>query len=118
MKILVIDDEEEVLNVLNDILTTEGHEVILARDVKDGLENVTDAIDVIITDLRMRMAEVGGEQYIEIVKVRYPRIPIIVLSAFVESEEELLSLGASKVLNKPVSIEPLLAAIEEVTKKK
>jgi len=109
MKILVIDDEEEVLSVLDDILTTEGHEVVLARDVKDGLELVNESINVIITDLRMRMVEVGGESY--------PNIPVIVLSAFVESEEELINLGASKVLNKPVSIEPLLAAIAEVTQK-
>ncbi|MBU1864585.1 MAG: response regulator [Candidatus Omnitrophica bacterium] len=109
MNILAIDDETEVLECLKDILTSDGHTVSVAHDVREGLELVTGNTDIIITDLRMQ--KLDGEDYIEIIKVRYPNMPIIVLSGYIDSVEELEKIGAKKVLSKPLDVKQLLEAV-------
>ena len=112
MRILAIDDEDEVLTYLKEMLEGEGHTVVGAHNVKEGLEFIDRTFDAIITDLSMH--KLDGKDYIEIIKVRYPKMPIIVLSGHIVAKEALIELGVSRVLAKPINIPQLLEALNEV----
>ena len=73
-KLLIIDDNEEILIALSDFFSKTSYEVISANNGLDGLkliEKHKDAIDLIITDLVM--PNISGVAVISIVKKKYPR---------------------------------------------
>ena len=112
MNILIIDDEEEILECISEILSGEGHTVSVSRESESSLNLLGQKhFDLVITDLRM--PAINGNYLIEIIKVKCPKIPIIVLSGHIESEEELFKIGACTVLSKQVSIDRLLQAVNE-----
>jgi DNA-binding NtrC family response regulator len=112
MDILIIDDEEEILECIKDILEAEGHKVSVSRESESSLRLLDQKhFDLVITDLRM--PAIHGNYLIEIIKAKCPALPIIVLSGYVESEEELFKIGACTVLSKPVGIDRLLQAVNE-----
>ncbi len=114
MNILCVDDEVEIRDMLVEMLyESEGHVVTAVGTIQEALETVSETCDLIICDLRL--ATLSGTDYIEIIRVRYPTMPVIVLSAYIENEEELLALGATKVLSKPVHLPALLEAIHSVS---
>lgn len=115
MEILVIDDEEEVREYLKDVLESVGHKVITAGEVKEGLDTqIEKKFDLVIMDLKM--PKINGKEIIEIIRVRRPELPVIILSGHIESENELLRLGASKVIPKPIEMGILFDSINELTK--
>ncbi|MBZ1356397.1 MAG: response regulator [Candidatus Nealsonbacteria bacterium] len=80
-KILIIEDEEILLNLLQKKLTQEGYEVTIAKDGVDGIEEVRKEIpDLILLDIIMpRMG--GFEVMKELQKDRsFSKIPIIIIS--------------------------------------
>lgn len=117
MHILCLDDNQQVRDMLCAMLEEmEGHIVRGVPSIQEGLIFLDETYDVVIVDLNLEC--LSGEDYISIVKVRYPLLPIIVLSAYIESEEALLRLGADKVLSKPIDRDLLVTALEEVARGK
>ncbi len=118
MKILLVDDEPELLQSMDDILTSVGHEVILTGTVREAIRYLETGrlIHLIITDLVMP-GETGLD-LLEFVRanLRYQRIPIVVCSGYARSEavQNALRLGAKDFLVKPVDKAQLLAKIEKV----
>ena len=93
--ILVIDDEKNIREGLSMALEDEGYEVITAEDGKKGLEKALyDAVDLIITDLRMPL--ISGEEILKKVVTELPSIPVIVLTGHgtVELAVEAMRIGA------------------------
>ncbi|HWZ94957.1 MAG TPA: response regulator [Opitutaceae bacterium] len=116
-RILLIDDDDAVRNVLYLTLTNCGHTVIEARNGKEGLEQFKGAnADLVITDIVMP----GTEGFEVMMKLRrkHPAVKIIAISGGgLHNAEHYLHtaklLGAVKVLAKPFSYEALLAAVNE-----
>lgn len=107
-RILVVDDEPDVLFLMKTILGRAGHEVAMATNGAQGLEAAKQALpDLVITDLMMPVMD--GRQMIARMKDDddLANIPVIVVSAVPEE-----GLGADAVLRKPFGSDELLAAVE------
>ncbi len=112
-RILIVDDDEDVLHVLTDLVVSEGHEVIPEHDGNDAIKRLTspDVFDMFITDIRMK--PIDGFQLIRLAKERRPAMPILVISAYLNKEnmQRIRDLGCSAYLEKPFDIEDVCAAI-------
>eukprot|EP01037_Dinobryon_pediforme_P008423 gene8423-8511_t len=80
-KLLIIDDEERLRNLLARILQLEGYEVLVASTGKEGLKKLQqEIIPVVISDVKL--PDVNGIELTSQIKASYPATEIIVLTAF------------------------------------
>ncbi len=111
-RILVVEDDPSILNLLTALLTEEGHHVVPATNGQAGLE-MFDAhpFDLLISDLRM--SPMDGLELLEHVQKRRPRFPVIMMTAYgtVESAVEAMKVGAFDYIPKPFKINDLLLAV-------
>ena len=117
-KILVVDDESSITDLVYSILTEKGYEVTTAKDGKEGLK-VFESVkpDLVITDIVMPDME-GIEFMRSLVKMR-KALPIIVMSGNVLGTKFLETariFGAQATLRKPFAIQELLEVIAAVEK--
>lgn len=117
-RILVIDDDVQVLDMLYQTLTREGYDVLTASDGREGMRLFREApVDLIITDLIMPEKE-GIETIIEL-RRDFPDVKIIAMSGggrIVTKDYLHMAkiLGVQQTFAKPVSREQLLSAIFEL----
>ena len=120
MKILVFDDDKDIIDLMQDTLETDGHQIICALEGKECVARVKEdrEIELIIADIRVPVMD--GFDTIQVLRdLRLdPPVPIIVMAGFVGPEEvaKSASLGISQVLEKPVSLEDLRSAIQTAVK--
>ena len=115
-KIVVMDDEASVRNVLQIALKREGHEVITYEDAAPALEEVNwDEIDLVISDLVM---PTPGDQFVLILAQEEVEVPVIILSAHLTDArtEYLRELGVTQILAKPFEVKDLIATVNRVLK--
>lgn len=80
-RLLIIDDEDRLRQLLARILQLEGYEVIEAATAKDGLRRLThEVVDVVISDVKL--PDINGIELTKTIKTNYPAIEIIVLTAY------------------------------------
>jgi len=111
-RILVVDDEAGMTDLLRRLLTAEGHAVECARSAEEAEERLRSApFDLVITDLVM--GGKGGELLVRAVKEEHPDTEILVLTAHasVDSAIEVMKQGAFDYLRKPLLPEELLHAV-------
>jgi len=118
-KILVVDDESSITDLVYSILTEKGYEVTTAKDGREGLK-VFESVkpDLVITDIVMPDME-GIEFMRSLVKMR-KGLPVIVMSGNVLGTKFLETariFGAQATLRKPFAIQELLEVIAAVEKK-
>ncbi len=103
-KILIVDDEENIRQLLGRLCEAEDYDVLYARDTKTAFRVLEEkAIDVGIVDLKLPGA--GGIEILRRAKALYPRAEIIILTghADLQSAIDALRLGAFDYLEKPLS---------------
>ena len=116
-RILIIDDNTEVLGTYSRILEHAGYEVVVATDGKKGIRTFREEPpDLVITDIIMPEKE-GLDTIMELWR-DYPDVKIIAISGGgkVEPEDYLgiaKKLGAVCTLTKPIEREDLLKAVQE-----
>lgn len=119
-RILIIDDDAQVLDMLRQTLEREGHEVMDASNGNEGIRLYRECpADLIITDIVMPEKE-GIETIMEL-KRDFPDVKIIAISGGgrIDPEEYLRmakGLGALRTFAKPVEREKLLGAVRELTR--
>lgn len=109
-KILVIDDDLDILNLIKDILEDDGYEVITSNSAYDAHEKLNDDIDIILLDVMM--PEYDGFSFCS--KIRHELdIPIVFLTAKTSEEDIVkgLALGGDDYITKPFSINQLKARV-------
>ncbi|NPB08991.1 MAG: response regulator [Thermodesulfobacteria bacterium] len=106
-RILVIEDDLEVLNMVLDYLKVLGYEAVGAEDGLKGLKALRqDHFDAVVTDITMPY--VSGIGIISIIKKDNPEIPVIAITGFGEEVETLAQeKHADAVLSKPFAMEQL-----------
>ncbi len=118
MRILLVEDEEEIRKIIKMNLVLEGYEVITADNGLKALEIVqSQHFDLIILDVML--PEVNGFQICEQVRLRNSKVGIIIVSAKDTSEDRItgLKLGADDYLSKPFILEELLLRIQNLLKR-
>jgi signal transduction histidine kinase/CheY-like chemotaxis protein len=119
IKILVVDDEERVRQLLCEILEESGYEVIMANNARDGLALFDqDDFDAVFTDIGM--PGMNGWEFSRAIRERNRLIPLAVITGWGEiiSETEKTSAGVDWVLTKPFSVDEILDVTEEVVRRK
>jgi len=112
-KILIADDNHDILLYLNRILSDTGVDVIQARSGEQALQLVKDNDDIDLILLDMQMGEMNGlEATREIRKIR-ESIPIVAQTAFIFEEEQdfILEAGCDACIIKPVRQEQLYSVV-------
>ncbi len=118
-RVLVVDDDAEVMRFVCDQLTAHGYR---AKGVTSGTEATrtveNEPIDVVITDIRM--GDVSGLDLIAWLKRYDPRIAVVAITAFgsIETAIRAIKLGAFDYLTKPFTPDALLLAVEKVTRER
>jgi CheY-like chemotaxis protein len=114
--VLLVEDEPTLARVLERVLSEGGYEVTLCDDGLDALDMVrrgATRIDVVVSDVGLPGLR-GDKLAAEVRRVR-PTLPVLLLtgysSAVAPGNEE--ALGVAAVLEKPVTIEDLLAAVRD-----
>jgi DNA-binding NtrC family response regulator len=118
-KILIIDDNEELLDALCNFFTMKNYNVKCATNGLEGLKIIEaekDGLDLLITDLVM--PNVSGVGIISIMKKKDPEIPVIAITGWGEFPEALAEEArADRILKKPFELEELFGVVEELIKR-
>ncbi len=117
MKILIVDDEELIRNVIKEYCILENFEVIESENGLDAIEKIkNNNIDLMVLDIMMPKLD-GFSAFKEIKKIK--NIPTIVLSARSEEFDKLsgFDLGIDDYLTKPFSPKELMARIKAILKR-
>lgn len=116
-RIMVVDDEEDIREILQEFLTTAGYKVSVFENgarAFDAFQKEPDQFDLIVTDMTMpRMT--GGELAKNIFRIR-ENLPIILCTGYSEtiSEAHALDMGIRRYHQKPLSNKDLAVSIREI----
>ena len=114
-KILIVDDEPDIVEVLGDRLGASGFDVRIALSARACYAAVAeDAPDLILLDIQM--PEVGGMEALAELKANYPDIPVLMCSASTVqgAPQEALEAGAAGYVLKPFEPEDLMQKVNDV----
>ena len=113
-RILVVDDEESVRELLCTVLSRKGHEVLLADGGQKGLD-LFEKRRPQLTILDLHMPELHGIEVLRRIRSRDPQTPVIILTGYatVEAESVARMLGVTQFLQKGFSLHELGAAVRE-----
>jgi len=117
-KILIVEDEPNMVAGLRDNFEFEGYEVITAPDGVAGLERaLTESPDLVVLDVMM--PRLSGLDVCRQLKSKRPSMPIIMLTARGQEVDKVvgLELGADDYVTKPFSIRELLARVKAVMRR-
>jgi two-component system response regulator HydG len=116
-RVVIVDDDEDLRNLVNDHLTSEGFEVMAFKDPADVLAVASRKpefwmqTDLVVTDLNM--PQIGGIEFIKKLQSLPGQLPVIVLtnSNTVEHAVEAIKAGAYDFLLKPINFNQLLVSM-------
>jgi len=115
-RVMIVDDEPDIRKVVRMTLHKAGYDVVEAEDGQKAIEVINTGenrlmLDVIICDIRM--PKINGVEAITYFRKEYPRVPLIVLTGFPDTEmaTSFLRDGVVDYLVKPVEGEKLKAAV-------
>ncbi|NLA27958.1 MAG: response regulator transcription factor, partial [Firmicutes bacterium] len=117
-RILVVDDERPIAEILQYNLEKEGYEVILAYDGEEALERLEqDHPDLVLLDIMLPKKD--GFTVCREIRAQQKRIPIIMLTARETEIDKVLGLelGADDYVTKPFSARELLARVKAILRR-
>jgi CheY-like chemotaxis protein len=111
-KILVIDDEVSVLEIVAEVLSARGHSVTVAPGGREGLLSFSSGgYDLVMTDLGM--PDMNGWDVLRAVKDSRPATPVLVLTGWGDTTEVPSGARPDGVLTKPFDLKRLATAVSE-----
>ncbi len=116
-RLLLVDDEVKILDMIDNYLKREGFETIRASNGNEALELFRNqSFDLVVLDLML--PELNGLEVCKEIR-RFSEVPIIMLTAKTDEIDKLLGLelGADDYINKPFSLRELTARIKAVLRR-
>ncbi len=118
-RVLVVDDEPDLIRILEFGLRAAGYQVEIAADGQEGLKKAREIRpDIILLDLML--PKLDGYKVCRLLKFdeRYRQIPIIILSARTQEGDQALAkeMGANRFITKPYEFSEILTHIEALLK--
>ena len=107
-KILIVDDEADILEILKFVLEAQGYECITASDGEEGLNLAREVKpDLIILDVMM--PKINGYKISRLLKYdnKYKNIPILMITARSQEEDKIIGeeTGADEYITKPFNVD-------------
>lgn len=120
-KILIVDDEPDIVETLKFLIESEGFESITALDGEDALKKAKEENpDVMILDVML--PKINGYKVCRLLKFdnKYKHIPILMVTARSQEEDKIIGeeTGADEYITKPFDIEEVLQKIHFYLNKK
>lgn len=118
MKILVIDDERSIRNLMQEILEDEGHSVDVAEDGAKGVEMADkERYDVIFCDIKM--PGLSGEEVLDTLHEKGIETPVIMISGHgdIDTAVSCIKKGAFDFLSKPLDLNRILITVKNATER-
>jgi DNA-binding NtrC family response regulator len=113
LRILIVDDDREMVSMLGDVLGDAGYQTLRAHSGVEAMQVVArEHPDLLISDLRM--SGMSGHQLQRELKTVAPDLPVVIITAFgsIETAVESMRLGAFDYITKPFSNDELLLVVE------
>lgn len=115
-RILVVDDEESVCQMLRDLFEAEGYDVLTALHASKALEYLYDKekeINAVLADIRM--PDVDGLEFFSQIRREGYTVPVVVMTAYgtTNTAIQAMKLGAFDYVLKPFNIEELLLTVNK-----
>ena len=114
-KILIIDDDLDILETTGALLRNENYEVFSADTVERGIEMIDEVSpDLILLDIMFPEKKTRGFEASTEIKEKYPRIPIFALTAINREyafDLNIDDIQAEEFINKPIKIDKLVEMI-------
>ncbi len=118
IKILLVDDEPDILSLLQDVLKRRKYDVLTANSVINASKilDQNEDIDLVISDIKM--PEGTGIDLLKKMREKDPIKPVLIfLTAFTDiSVEDIYNRGASDFIEKPIDIKDFTKTIEDILK--
>ena len=114
MRILIVDDEEVLRDVLEVVLRREGFDVVLASSGEEALNVLdTDAIDLVILDVML--PGISGIDTLRAIRIADPLLPVVVITAFssIDGAIEAMKHGAFHYIPKPFKNEEVVLTVNK-----
>jgi DNA-binding NtrC family response regulator len=112
-RILIVDDEPNVVNFLSILLQREGYEVVTATSGKEALEKLKEnRVDVVLADLKM--PEMDGLELLSRIKQMDNQIAVIIMTAYasIETAIEAMRRGAFDYVIKPFKVDEITLVVK------
>ncbi|MDR0766577.1 MAG: response regulator transcription factor [Odoribacteraceae bacterium] len=116
-KILIVDDDAVICEILEFNLTNEGFDITCAYSAEEALDKLTPAFSLILLDVMM--GGMSGYKLTEILRRNKNQVPVIFLTAK-DTENDMLtgfSVGGDDYISKPFSIKEVVARVKAVLKR-
>ena len=111
MRVLVVDDDPSVVNILSFSMKESGYEVDEANDGAEAIELLqNNAYDIAIIDAVM--PKMKGAEVCKFIKSHYPNIYVIGISGYPDSLKKLKNEGADICFTKPFNIDQIKRAVK------
>ena len=107
-KLLIIDDERSILELLNTVFKKEGYEVETSLSASKAMELIArENFDLVISDIKL--PEMSGMEILKKVKLTKPELPFVMITAYgsIKQAVEALKVGALDYVLKPFDVEEL-----------
>ncbi len=118
MKILIIDDEKSIRNILMEIVEMEGHEVSTASNGKEGLDCfASSAFDLVFCDIKME--GIDGVEVLEKIMEQPTDAAVVMISGHgdIETAVECMRKGAYDFISKPLDLNRIMVTLKNVSDK-
>ena len=118
IRILVIDDDSTIADILKEFLSTDGRYVRACYNGKSAIDLLKkEPFDIIIVDLVM--PDIGGEEVLKFAKRRYPDIVVIILTGHASVESAIMAIkeGAYDYIKKPCRLDEIGITIQNAIEK-
>jgi CheY-like chemotaxis protein len=116
--VLIVDDEPNALFFIMKVCSPMGYETVTAGSGMEALKIVQECgekIDLVILDLRM--PGMGGVEVLRSIRKHHPELPVIIVTALHDKQDECEQLGIEAFIKKPYCLEELYDRIERVIEK-
>lgn len=117
IKILLVDDDQSILEILTDLMAIFGHDYVTAQNGMEAIEKLKhNFFDIVLTD--MIMPDIDGMELLKHIKKNYPNIKVMVVTGYERAftYTDVIRAGASDFISKPFNTDELEAKINRLVR--